>query len=277
MSKEFILNTSRNHTLRISAFNHDNFGKLPCIMFVHGFKGFKDWGFGPYIGNYFADRGFTCLSFNFSHNGTGDSLTEFTELDKFAQNTFSLEISELSDLIDAYLSNYFGDISNKKIGLLGHSRGSAISLLTAFQKKEVDAVAIWAAVSDFDRYSKRQKEKWRRVGVFEVLNMRTNQVMKLNTTLLDDIEQNKEGSLNIENAVRNLNRPLFMGHGEQDLAVPLKEAELIYEWSDKSLTEFLKIPATGHTFDIQHPFAGSNDKFDTLLSKTLKFFNTNLY
>ena len=45
---------------------------------------------------------------------------------------------------------------------------------------------------------------------------------------------------------------------------------------NQDLTEFHKIKATGHTFDITHPFEGSNRKFDFVLEKTLNFFNKNL-
>jgi len=44
-----------------------------------------------------------------------------------------------------------------------------------------------------------------------------------------------------QKAVKELARPLLIAHGEQDIAVPIKEGELLYEWSDKKLTEFYKI------------------------------------
>jgi hypothetical protein len=56
-----------------------------CIIFVHGFKGFKDWGFGPYLAKYLSTKGFFVITFNFSHNGVSIPMDEFTELDKFAQ------------------------------------------------------------------------------------------------------------------------------------------------------------------------------------------------
>jgi uncharacterized protein len=276
MSKNFILTTSRNEKLRITAFGLENLIFSPCLILVHGFKGFKDWGFGPYIGNYFANKGYFVITFNFSHNGVGESLTEFIELEKFANNTFSLEISELSELISAYLKGFFGNAANSKIGILGHSRGGAIALLTAKQRFEVNAVAIWSSVAKLDRYSERQKIKWRENGVFEVYNTRTKQKMKLNLSLLKDIEDNKDGLLNIENAIKELNRPLFIAHGEQDLAVPIKEAEQLFEWSNKNLTEFYRIKETGHTFNIKHPFEGSNHKFEELLAETNKFYKNNL-
>lgn len=276
MSKDFNFFTAENQLIRITTFGEKNISSNKCIIFVHGFKGFKNWGFGPYLGSYFGEKGFFVITFNFSHNGVGKSLTEFDELDKFANNTFSREVNELSQIIVAYKNGFFGSVKNPKIGLIGHSRGGAVSLLTAYQKNEINSVAAWASISKLDRYSERQKSEWKKQGYFEVLNSRTNQMMRLNVCLLEDIESNKNGILNIERAVRELNRQLLIIHGEQDLSVKIDEAEQIYEWSDKSKTEYLKIMKTGHTFDIKHPFEGTNEKFERVLNATNKFFQSTL-
>jgi len=276
MNKDFVLNTKKNEKIRITTYGYENLETAPCLIFVHGFKGFKDWGFWAHTGNFFADKGFFVLSFNFSHNGIGEGVTEFAELDKFAKNTFSLEIEELNEIIDGYLNNFFGTSSNKPIGILGHSRGGGDALIVSSKRKEIKAVVTWASVANFNRYTERQAKEWRKNGFFEVLNTRTNQMMQLNVSLLEDIEQNKNDLLSLENATKNLNKPLMIIHGEQDLSVKIEEGEQIYNWSNKELTEFYKIKATGHTFDIVHPFAGSNQKFDSVLEKTLIFFNKQL-
>ena len=276
MNKDFVLNTKKSEKIRITSFGYENLGSAPCLIFVHGFKGFKDWGFWPYTGNYFAQRGYFVVTFNFSHNGIGENLTEFTEIEKFAENTFTLEIEELNEIIESCLNGYFGKRIEKKIGIIGHSRGGGEALIFASMRKEIDAVVVWASVSNFNKYSDRQMIEWRKKGVFEVLNTRTNQMMKLNVSLLDDIEENKDDLLSIKKAVRNLSQPLLIIHGEQDLAVPISEGMQIYNWSDKKNTEIIKILATGHTFDIVHPFEGSNYKFDLVLDYTLNFFNRNL-
>ncbi|GMR25195.1 MAG: hypothetical protein BMS9Abin39_0477 [Ignavibacteria bacterium] len=276
MSDNFILNVQNNNILRITAFGIEHLEIAPCLIFVHGFKGFKDWGFVPYIGEYFSKQGYFVLTFNFSHNGVGTNLTEFDELDKFAENNFSLEISELNELFQAYKFGFFGNPSGKGIGLLGHSRGGAISLLAGSKSEETKAICTWATVSHFDRYTERQKNIWREKGYIEILNSRTKQKMRLNISLLDDIEKNKDGSLNIEQAVINLNKPLLICHAENDLAVPFTEAETLFGWSNKNLTDLLTVPATGHTFDVKHPFESSNKKFDFLLEETSTFFKTNL-
>ncbi len=274
MNKDDTFYASDGEILRITTYLNEKhfFGKT--LVFVHGFKGFKDWGFGPYLGEYFAKSGFFAITFNFSHNGIGKNKTEFTELEKFAENSYSREVRELNEIIDAIRNGFFDEVDrNCKLGLIGHSRGGAIALLSSSKRNDVEVVSIWAAISKLDRYSKRQKEEWRKKGYFEVLNTRTNQLMRLNVEILEDIEQNRNGSLNIENAVKNLNKPLLIVHGDQDLAVPIVEAEQIYDWSDKSQTELFKLFRTGHTFDIVHPFSGTTAKFEKVLEKTTHFFN----
>lgn len=272
MNKDFRLKTKEGDFVNISTFGIQNIKSSPCLIFVHGFKGFKDWGFFPYTAKHFADKGFFVLSFNFSHNGVDDDGFEFNRLDKFAKNTVSLEVSELVQVINAYKNGFFSNDVNGKIGLLGHSRGGAVALLSSLVEK-VDAYIVWASVDKLDRYTDRQKIEWKKKGFVEALNSRTNQMMRMDVTLLDDIETNKDGSLSIEKAVKKLKKPLLILHGTEDLTVPIEEGEQIYNWSDKSITKFEKLTTCGHTFDIVHPFEGSNKKFDLVISKTQDFLD----
>lgn len=272
MNKDFRLKTKEGDFVNISTFGIQNIKSSPCLIFVHGFKGFKDWGFFPYTAKHFADKGFFVLSFNFSHNGVDDDGFEFNRLDKFAKNTVSLEVSELVQVINAYKNGFFSNDVNGKIGLIGHSRGGAVALLSSLVEK-VDAYIVWASVDKLDRYTDRQKIEWKKKGFVEALNSRTNQMMRMDVTLLDDIETNKDGSLSIEKAVKKLKKPLLILHGTEDLTVPIEEGEQIYNWSDKSITKFEKLTTCGHTFDIVHPFEGSNKKFDLVISKTQDFLD----
>jgi len=276
MSQNYSLISSLGETIAITTFGNENISQNKCIVLAHGFKGFKDWGYAPYFGNYFASNGYFVITFNFSHNGIGENKFEFTELEKFANNTFSREISELQDVVNAYNNNYFGEVSNPKIGLVGHSRGGAIALLTASKIENIKAISTWGSVSTFDRYSTRQKEIWKKKGYFSVMNMRTNQEMRLNASLLLDLEANKNGLLNIEKAVKNLKMPLLIIHGKEDLAVKISEAEDLYSWSNKENSELILIENTGHTFGCVHPFEGTNLKFEEVLSKTKEFFEKNI-
>lgn len=274
MQVEYIYPLTGGEVLQVTFYKNNNLETRNSIIFVHGFKGFKEWGFFPYSANYFAERGYNVITFNFSHNGIENRPEEFTRLDKFEKNTVSREVYELDELISGIRNGFFGaELKETKIGLIGHSRGGAVSLaLSNLMKNEISALALWASIAKWDRFTKRQIAEWKEQGYFEVINTRTNQIMRMGIDLLNDIEENQNGLLNIEKAVRNLNCPLFIAHGGQDITVPPDEADLLYEWSDKENTELYILPTAGHTFDVQHPFIGTNDKLERLLENSAKFF-----
>ena len=276
MNQNYSITSSLGGNISITTYGNENISQNRCIILVHGFKGFKDWGYAPYFGNFFSRMGYFIITFNFSHNGIGENKFEFTELEKFANNTFTREITELEDVVKAYKNNEFGQVDNPNIGLVGHSRGGAIALLTASRLKNVIAVSTWGSVATLDRYTDRQKDMWYTKGYFSVMNMRTKQEMRLNLTLLDDLEKNKNGSLNIKQSISELDKPLLIVHGKEDLAVKINEATQLYDWSNKDNTEFVIIENTGHTFGCVHPFEGTNEKFEMLLNTTDKFFRKNI-
>ncbi len=271
MKNNYTLELSDGNELPITAYGNPKSNKY--IIYVHGFKGFKDWGFVPYAAEHLVKQNFFVITFNFSHNGVEGNSLEFTILDKFAENTFSREVWELKELIAAVRNGFFRGSKKFKLGLLGHSRGGAIALLSASNNGNVEAVVTWSAISKLDRYSERQKAEWKERGYWEVENTRTKQIMRLNVSLLEDIEKNKSTSLNIENAIKNLHKPLLIAHGGQDLTVKITEGKHIYSLANHDISKFIEIENVGHTFNCKHPFLESNPKFDYLLEQTFEFYN----
>lgn len=224
-----------------------------------------------------SGSGIAALSFNFTFNGVESSRpTEFSRLDLFAQNTFTKELGDLEAVINYfYLNSEEHRIDRNRIALIGHSRGGGISILKAREDNRVKCLITLASVSDFDRYTAEHKRKWKEKGYFEVLNTRTNQMMRLNSSLLEDIENNKE-RLDITNAVKNLDKPYLIIHGKEDLSVRFSEAEVLYKYSDKSLTEFFPVENTGHTFGVVHPFQGTTKAFEIVINKIVEFLKKNI-
>ena len=133
----------------------------PAIVFLHGFKGFKDWGPFPTMLEELAKAGFITLGFNFSHNGIGEDLMTFTELERFARNTFTRELDETDDVLHALVLSEkvplpAEEFDRDAIGLMGHSRGASLAILVASQSSLVRAVVGLSPVSDFNRFSERQ-------------------------------------------------------------------------------------------------------------------------
>lgn len=251
--------------------------KFPLLIFSHGFKGFKDWGGFPYMMNKFAEAGFFSVSFNFSFNGIErNNPMEFTRLDMFAKNTFSKELEDLNLVINYLYDNADKyNIDKSRTALVGHSRGGGISIIKANEDSRIKTLVTFASVSTFDRYSEDLKRKWKEKGYFEALNTRTNQMMRMDYTLIEDFEKNKS-RFDIIKAAGNLKIPYLIIHGKEDLSVSCKEAEEIYNSSNKQYTELLIIENTGHTFGVVHPFQGTTIHFEKAIDKTISFLKNYL-
>ena len=244
--------------------------KLPFVLFLHGFKGFKDWGGFPYMLEKISENGFVAAGFNFSYNGIENEPMNFTRPDKFAENTNTREIEDTISVLDFFEINQEEfNIDFSSVTLIGHSRGGGDAIIVAAEDKRVTKLITLAAVSDFNRFSDEIKKQWRENGFIEIQNSRTKQNMRLNVTLLDDMEKNA-GRLNILNAAAKLNIPFLIIQGAEDMAVSKSEAELIYSVADKSKSELFIIEHTGHTFGVQHPFAGTTPAFETVLQRIIK-------
>ena len=243
--------------------------KLPLVILCHGFKGFKDWGCFPYMMERIAEEGNFAVSFNFSYNGTGENdfdQSDFTRLDLFAENTFSRELDDLGSIIDHLFENkdkYNYDKGN--ITLTGHSRGGGIAILKTAEDKRISKLVVLSSVCNFDRYSDTLKKKWKEVGYFEVINSRTNQMMRLNYTLIEDLVKNKE-RLDIQKAISEITVPVMIIHGAQDITVDYSNAEDLYSRSDKEKTKLFLIENTGHTFGAVQPFEGTTKALEEVLT-----------
>src|ERR687896_1174505 len=118
----------------------------PAVIVVHGFKGFKDWGMFPPLTDRLAQAGFTAVSFNLSGSGVDDA-GDFSLPDRFAHNTFSAELQDLNQILDALMSGALGLPVPTSLGLIGHSRGGGIAALQAARDSRVRALVTWAAIS----------------------------------------------------------------------------------------------------------------------------------
>src|SRR5438034_10700543 len=65
------------------------------VVVAHGFKGFKDWGFFPWVAEFLCKRGFVVCRFNMSRSGIGENREAFDRLDLFADDTYSIQIADL--------------------------------------------------------------------------------------------------------------------------------------------------------------------------------------
>lgn len=224
----------------------------PMILFVHGFKGFKDWGTHNMVAEYFVKQGFRFLKFNFSHNGTSPEYpTEFKDQTAFGDNTFSKELNDL-DLVISFAKSHKEFPAPEQLYLLGHSRGGGVSIIQSVKDHRINKLITLASISDFrSLWKKEEEDEWRKNGVILSFNVRTRQYTPLKVDLLNDLEKHAE-EYNILKAAAQVKIPWLIIHGDRDENVNLSEAEKLKERCPDS--ELFIIPYANHVFGSSHPY-----------------------
>ncbi|RMH69993.1 MAG: alpha/beta hydrolase [Gemmatimonadetes bacterium] len=276
IERRFTLTSARNEPIRGDIRYQETTTPLPVVVISHGFKGFKDWGFHPYLGRRLAEAGYCAIHYNFSRNGIGDDLLNFTELDKFRENTFSVEIDDLYTVVDALEQEFTGDpLDLSRLALMGHSRGGGIAILGASHLPEVSCLVTWSAVSTFDRYQSDPQviDMWRKQGYLEVKNARTGQILQMGVELVDDYLRDPD-RFDILDAAASLEIPYGIIHGTADETVPFAEAEALHRHARHST--LIPIDGAGHTFGATHPWGGTTDHLERAIQETIMFFDQHL-
>lgn len=250
----------------------------PVILICHGFKGFKNWGFFPVLAEKLADAGFVAISFNFSMNGIGGDLRNFTELDKFSRNTFSREQEDISFLTQRIKQGTlpFAEMMDpERIGIMGHSRGGGNSLIYALDHPEdIKAVTIWNSIHRADFFAPELISEIEKRGIGYITNARTGQLLPIRREVLDDINRNDK-RFAILNRVSKLQQPLLIVQGGEDIPGLLEGAKQINDRAPKSSLHI--IPSANHTMRAVHPFKEMTPELEEATQETTAFFEKHLF
>jgi len=251
---------------------------FPIILFLHGFKGFKDWGAFPDACEYLARHGFCVLAFNFSKNGVGEKMLEFGQPELFASETLSSDLNDVGDIISRLKNGELRSdqvmINTDIIGIIGHSRGGHTAIAAAAEYPGIQAVVTWSAVANYNkRWSEEMISDWENKGYTEIENSRTGQVFKIDKVVYDDAIENAD-RLMANKRVKELHIPALFIAAKDDEAVPASESKKLFRACPSDDKEIKLIQDTGHTFGTAHPFEDENfpEPFDELLESTETWF-----
>lgn len=229
------------------------------VIVVHGFKGFKEWGFFPWLASELVEQRFAVCRFNTSRSGIGENPDTFDRLDLFADDTYSVQLADLRVVVD-----HAQDKLKIPTFLLGHSRGGGVAVLGARSVPHLHGVITWNAIARADRWSPDEKIRWRADGHLDVENARTKQMMRLSTRVLDDLENH-----DIVGAAAQLEVPLLAICGGRDETVSPDESKLLTATAKDA--GFVKIRTGTHTFNASHPMRRPPMQLDLAKAITARF------
>lgn len=252
----------------------ENLINAPAFIFFHGFKGFRNWGFIPYICEQIANNGLIAINIDFSLNGIIDDKKQIYDEEKFSNNTLSQELTDAKYLINEIFQNVdkfkIENHFNGKLILAGHSLGGAVSIFMANKfRDKVSKLVLLASIADLDRNTQRQKEYWKNKGYTTVKIKQTAQELKLKYDYLKDKEENF-----LEDAIlhsfKHLEIPKLVLYAENDLVVNKNES-VKFKSNSFICDRFVKIENTGHTFGVNHPMVEPTKAVIKIVNEILSF------
>lgn len=272
-TEQYTLPGSKGRNMLADLTYDDALPGAPLIIFVHGFKGFKDWGSHHLVARYFAMQGYRFLKFNFSHNGTTpEDPHDLTDMIAFSENTFSTELDDLQSVIDWACSGSVIKAATQVI-LIGHSMGGGISIIKAAEDKRVSKLVTMASVASFrNLWPKEIEAQWKLAGVLYFPNKRTGQEMPVKASLLTDLERNA-GRLNVLAQAAHVQQPWLLIHGTADSVVNISQAHELKTMQPNA--QLLILPNTDHVFGSGHPWTEQTlpPALHELCNQAIKFLN----
>lgn len=270
MPMDFNIPLEGGHLLRCTRFPAQE-EAASLIIIAHGYKGFKDWGMFPYVAEQLSKQ-HEVVTFNFSHNGIGDDPFEFTELERFATNTYERELADLGALIAGL--NQEEKLRSLPLFLLGHSRGAGVSLVYALDHPDsVTGVLSWNGVTNLDVFTESQKLEMRENGRSYVMNGRTGQQMPLDVAILEDMDRHKE-RYDILGRIPTASFKVALIQGSDDGAHLRQGSSHLV--SIRPDIPWIHIPGGNHTFNTVHPFQGPTQPLEEAIKASLLFISQTL-
>jgi len=253
-------------------------GTVTPVVVAHGFLGFKDWGFFPYLGRRLSEAGFAAISFNHALSGIRDNPWKIDDPEGFSRNSTTQELRDWDLVMDALLLGRVPLADRMRLnalGVVGHSRGGSYAILLSRQVPQIASIVTWGAIRTFDRFDTETRRRWRNQGYLEVPREEHETPLRMRVAALEALERN-DRRLEVLNAVRESSIPIMFLHGRQDRRVPLSEGERLWQCADPQLCRFQIIENAGHTFQTRHPLTTPSLPLLEAVSRTIDRFRNTL-
>lgn len=266
------ITNSLGNKIRFDIRHKNNIEPAPLVIVFHGFKGFRNWAFIPFISEAIAMHEFICVNPDFSENGFDDSNNFKFKQNIFADQTISSFVNDAKTLIETLNTNpeQYGikDTWNGEIILTGHSLGGAVAIMSAKYFSNITKLILLASIAKIHRNSDRQLKVWKSKGYTEVLIKNLNKKVKLNYSYIEDKFKNFDKD-QILNDLNDFPNETLILHPTEDLIVKMEEASDLLDNTHGG--ELIYVPNASHTFSVNHPMVEPSNSVIFIKDEIIRF------
>ncbi|SFL00717.1 hypothetical protein SAMN03159341_102687 [Paenibacillus sp. 1_12] len=246
VKKDFRINLENELFIRGEATLVEEQIAKPVLVISHGFRGYKDWGFWPYVTAWFAERGFYVVHFDFSRVGAQNSGADEVSVQRLS--TVSRELSDLGAIL-ANLREHKLPLAEQadidRITLLGHSRAGGSNIIFAAEHSYISAVIAWNGGPPPKAVAGNP-----------------------NPFINDDVEHNKQ-RFDTARLLASLTSPVLIIQGNKDREALLEGQRLLKEAAPNQT--YVSIRDADHFFGGEHPFHHTTPYLEEALEVTHSF------
>jgi uncharacterized protein len=230
MEEEISFKNSSGDNLK--GYLHDEGDFKNGILLAHCFTCSRHVKLMRKMCDYLAGRNFLVLRFDFSGNGESEG--------KFEEATYSKEIGDFNSAAKILLKK-----GVKSIGGLGHSMGSAVTILAGNKNPNVKVLASISGASSTQSiehiFTPEQLNKIYTNGSCNVNLFGKNLVMKKD--FFDDAKRHS-----ISDSLKNSKKPYLVIHGDKDTILSSDNAKRLFFYSGAKEKRLELIKGADHMF-----------------------------
>ncbi len=224
---------------------------VACVIMIHGYKGYKDYGFIPIMAHDLCARGVLVHRFNLSTSGMTNDTKTFARPDLFELDTWMRQVEDVRRMhaaIDA------GEIAGHGLPrlLVGHSRGGAAALLTAGMHRETLGLCGVVTINAVDRCCRMNEDDQRAMlerGYTLTQSARTGQTLRINSRWLREQMENPEAH-DVLLQTSQCGVAVCVMHGDADDAVDICAGVAI---ANCAKTPLIVLEDSNHVLNMPNP------------------------
>jgi len=230
---------------------------LGAILLLHGFKGYKDYGFLPHLAGTLTHAGFIVHRINLSHSGIQHGHGDF-DADLFERDTWNRTIEDLHVLCANVDKGHLAGDGRGTI-LMGHSRGGAAVLAAAGRHATDGAlgalrgVVALSAPARLNGLDDQTAAALLAEGSLASPSSRTGQALRVGAPWLQEQLDDPEGH-DLSSLMAAVQAPVLLVHGTDDPTVPATDAVRLAQCLPDRVEVHL-VEDADHVFTTPNPFA----------------------